>query len=447
MEEFELKERCTCTLEGRSNCNGAAPKKVKCLFDYCKNKNKFVVSMTYKFRFIKMETYDGKWLTFNPSIQRLQRLIKKYNPKNVYVSVNQWLRYREHNTTYPNRILKKYDLIDIDGKHFSDREACRQYFESINKILLEHNIHVEEKIATNTTIGGYQLLLPYSKEFHELMKSGIFEKIDNVFDVKRVKRLPNTYNGNRQSFSCFVDATGHPLPQNLNTLNFTDYYSPGMLDNNANKHPTLCENLQYDGVGVSTTQDCFQADDRGAVKALTPPNKTNGRQAIRSKLPANFLVRQMSNSCFGASNLYVPVLKFKDIPLRRGLLKLQKTYNLGDLYIFRYHLGFYAISPKTAQFGRLIKIYRKLEKAGNFKSYNELTKFKQNFIYISNLIDLEGLRKIDTFGFIDVFEQDAAGYYSRLHANWLQKYCNKSYDNLIGNEKPKFKIGWFSYDR
>lgn len=374
-----------------------------------------------KFRFIKMEVHDGKWLTFNPSMQRLQRLIKKYNPKNVYASVNQWTRYREHNATYPNIILKKFDLVDIDGKNFSGKEECRQYFEEVSNILQEHGISVAERVATNTTIGGYQLLLRHSEKFHDLLKSGVFEKIDNVFDLKRVCRLPGSYNGNRSSFSCLVDSTGHPLPQDLNTSIFTSCYSPGMLEDYSNS---------------------LQADDRGAVEALTPPNKTNGRQAIRSELPASFLVKQMSNSCFGASNLYVPVLKFRNMPSRRVLLKLQKTYNLGDIYLFKYHLGFFAISPKTAQFGRLSKIYKKLGKAGNFKSYNELTKFRQNFIYTSNLIDLDKLSKVDTFGFVDIFEMDAAGCYSRSHTIWLQKFFKKDYINLVGNN-PKFKIGRF----
>ena len=152
----------------------------------------------------------------------------------------------------------------------------------------------------------------------------------------------------------------------------------------------------------------------------------------------------MSNSCFGASNLYVPVLKFRDKPGEKRLIKLQKAYNLSDLYLFRYHLGYFAISPKTAQFGRLMKIYRKIG-SRNLKSYNELIKFRQNFIYTSNIIDLENLCKIDTFEFVKVLEQEANGCFSRPHVSWLKKYHEKEYHNLVGNNHV-FKIARFGND-
>ena len=226
-----------------------------------------------------------------------------------------------------------------------------------------------------------------------------------------------------------------------------DFNIPGMLqaiqaiqrEEQQDTRLSNCSEILY-----FTSKDCYEADDRGAVKALTPPNKTNGRSTIRSELPASFLVRQMSSSCFGAKSLYVPVLKFTDKPSRRNLIKLQKAYNLGDLYTFQYHLGYFVISPKTAQFGRLTKIYRKLGR--NLKSYNELVKFRQNFIYTSNIIDLEGMRKMDTFKFIDVIEQEANGWYSRPHAMWLKKYLNKNYNNLVGSN-PRFSIGRFENDR
>jgi len=369
-----------------------------------------------KFRFIKMETQDNKWLTFNPSKQRLLRLIKKHNPKNVYVSVNQWVRYKEQNRTYPNLVLKEYGFIDIDGQNFTNKEVCRQYFEDINKVLSD--IHIISRVRTNNTIGGYQILTcPCClNKFRELLKNPIFDKTDrNVYDLKRVRRLTGSFNGNRSSWACDVDSTGHPKPQGLNSLNLEDCYTSGMP----------------------------KADDsKDVLTDLTSPNKIKGRQAIRSKLPAHFLVKQISNSCSGVSNLYVPVLKFRRMPHQKYLLNLQKAYNLGDLYIFRYHMGFSVISPKTSQFGRLIKIYKHLGQR-NLKSYNELVKFKQNFMCTSDLFDLDKLCEVNTFKFIGVMEQACGGSYSRPHITWLQKYYKGHYSNLIGDSNPKFSVGIF----
>src|SRR3990167_7421879 len=168
--------------------------------------------MNYKHHFIKLECYNGKWFTYhNPSSARLKRLIQKHNPKNCYVSVNQYLRYKEHKQSYPNLLFKEHGLIDIDGQNFSSPEESRQYFISIVNFLIESNVEIEKTVCTNTTLGGFQVVIAPSgyDTFYMLLKNHPqrFEKADHkVFnDHKRVRRMEGTFNGNRGSFAVECD--------------------------------------------------------------------------------------------------------------------------------------------------------------------------------------------------------------------------------------------------
>lgn len=423
--------------------------------------------MNLKFRFLKIETYEGNWKTFYPiTEEKLKKIMLKYNPKNTYISVNQFLNYKEHNKTYnfQNHIIFKYGLIDIDTQNFNSKEEAIDYFNKIILFLQKKKIQISEINATNI-YGGFQILIhPKSyKRFNYVLTSSllrgetIFDKIDwKVMDDKRVRRYCPSWNGNKNCYAyplflpeCFKyhpfqnDTRDYAQPKDLNISKlienqieqgvflsplFSLHHSLGMpLENGSLQH--LAPVLAGKPNNVVENPSKNKADDKTAGNSPNLTSEQRRGQAIKSPLPRHFLVRQISSSVYGSPNNLVLVLKYLQKPPLNRIRRLQKAYSLGDMYILQNHEGFVAISPKTAKKERLEKIYKK---ARCWKSLSELSKFKQNWIYISNLYDLEQRKSVNTFKFIDVLEQDADGFYSYPHSLLLKKYHNKNYPNLIG---------------
>ena len=384
-----------------------------------------------------MEKWEGVWLTyFNPSPQRLQRLIARHQPKNLYLSVNQYLRYKEHNL-FSNILLNKFGLIDIDGQNFNDKLETKQYFIQINEILKEADIHVAENVCTNNTIGGYQIIIVPCcyKKFCNLIQNHPqhFSKVDTrVFDEKRVRRMPQSYNGNRGSFSYYVDDLGNPKDLNNSLIQdkLTARYSV---------------RLSYEVQTTGMSQD--ETDDKGVAfnAQHISPCKTKRGQENSSNLPSHFIVRQISNSVFGTKGLHIPYIKFNYKPSPRRIRRLQKFYNLGDIYLFKFHLGYALLSLKVFDAPRLRKIYKAFK---SYSSYNEFIKFNQNWIFMSNIIDLNNNQKINSFEFLELYPAESNGCYSNTHLYWMTQssfWQSKVYSNSIGN-KSEIYIAEFERD-
>src|SRR3990167_731956 len=417
----------------------------------------------YKFHFVKLELYDGSWRTYSkPSPPRFQRLINKYKPKNVYCSLNQFINYQEHpRYKYQNSILFRCGLVDIDSQEFNSKEDAVNYFIEVLDCLNNNKINISEINITNI-FGGFQIVIsPESyKDFHNLININlkIFSKIDKrvLYDDKRVRRYVPSFFGNKQSsaYPLFLPDCFNNHPQHL--LANPELLSKGLnsrlfqgLENHAVQLPTTGM-LQNAGKGVSVSDESiltigstflpilkyFEADDKGVAfnAQHISPCKIKRGQESSSNLPSRFIVRQISNSVFGAKGLYVPYIKFNYKPSPRRIRRLQKAYNLGDIYLFKFHFGYALLSLKVFDATRLRKIYKAFK---SYSSYNEFLKFNQNWIFISNIIDLSNNQKIKSFGFLELYPAEAKGYYSNTHLYWMAKssfWQSRIYNNITGKQ-------------
>src|SRR3990167_656952 len=246
-----------------------------------------------KFRFVKLQLQDGSWKTYNrPSPQRLQRLIKKLNPKNSYMSINRFSQYQEH-PTYPNILMEQNGFIYIDGQNFDSKEETLVYFQEVVSYLQGNNLSISSMTRTNNTIGGYQIIVD-SNDREKLMSliqedSVFFSFIDSrVFDEKRVGRLPNTWNGNRNSLAVEVDITGTPI--NLYTtisMNGTGDYTPNTSFPPAYHPQPFAGGFYSHGMPM--------ANDKGRNVSDTRPHTKTAKGGIMSTLPRHYFVRQMKN--------------------------------------------------------------------------------------------------------------------------------------------------------
>lgn len=418
-----------------------------------------------KFNYIKLEMQDG-WFTYsNPSKPKLQKLISR-NPKNIYVSVNKFLSYKEHNSTYKfqNRIMFRYGLIDIDSQDFSSKEEAIDYFNEIILFLQKKKIKISEINATNI-FGGFQVIIhPDSyKKFKYILTSSLlrdeklFKRIDwKVMDDKRVRRYAPSWNNNKNSpvIPLFKEEISLPFgmktaPNVFNERQMGEQIPPLQSQDLNNREIIPFQDLSpryeivsnggFHSLGMPLDME-YKADDNEVVESTPPRSEQRQGQAVERKLPCRFLVRQISSSV--SPNNYVPVLKFPIKPSLKRIRRLQRAYSMGDVYLLQTHMGFMAISPKTAQKERLYKIYKK---AGCWKSLNELQKFKQNWIFCSNIYNLNQRKSIESIRLLDILEQEADGFYSYPHSLFLKKYLNKNYPNLIGT-KPKVYTALFSRD-
>ena len=177
-----------------------------------------------KFRFIKIQMWNDSWRTYkyqNNFYRKINFIKKKiqgeeyllYSPaKNVYHSLNQFLSFKEHNSTYKfqNRIMKKYGLIDIDSQNFKSKEEAVDCFNRIILFLQKKKIRMSEINLTNIN-GGFQIIIHHSsyKRFYYILTASLlreeelFNKIDwkVMNDDKRVKRYVPSWNSNKNSWA------------------------------------------------------------------------------------------------------------------------------------------------------------------------------------------------------------------------------------------------------
>lgn len=345
---------------------------------------------TIKFRFVKFQLWNGKWIVFNkPSVNRLRRLLVKHNPKNAYISVQKYLNYKEHNQTYKEVQIGKEEVIDIDGQKFKDVKEVWAEASKIMSCLRSKEVQINDFIVTNSSVGGYQIVInnPDEKLINDLSNGfNIDTKVFN--DKKRVRRLVWSYNGNRSSFS----------------------YRAGM--------PKL-------------------ADDN-SIRENETRHKTKLRTENCTNLPKHYAIRQVSSSVQGTRGLYVPVFRFHKMPSQKRIRKLQERYKTGSLFIQKFMEKHYLIGFKCHQRERITKMYKFMKCD---YSLNEFTKFKQNFIPLSG-IDLDTKQKIDSVPVIhhSISVNDVKGDYSRGHLFVGCYSPNQAIAKCIGEEQPVYTV-------
>mgnify|MGYP001561307310 FL=1 len=403
-----------------------------------------------KFRFIKTEDSKGHWRTYRPQNNVASKLNSK---KNVYVSVNKFLNYKERATyKFQNKLLFKYGLIDIDGQNFADFNAATEYFFDILQFLKESEISIEKIVCTNTTLGGYQIHIQPCWLFLDLLKNHpqrFLQTDSRVHDLKRVSRLENTWNGNRNcmAFEIPKDLNISELKEKLSYLRQGVSSSP--LPFNALGMPqAIQKDMKQEDTSLSEcchSKDCFEANDNGVAEAALTPQHNKGRASHQeyASLPHIFMVKQLNSSIKPLKSLYVCVMKFRQKMTKTRLIKFQKAYNLGDVFAFKTHIGYCYVSPKAFQARRLEKIYRK---AKCWQSLTELQKFRTNWIYSSNIYDLERFINVPTFEYLDFFANDTRGWFSSAMVKFLSKYHKVYYpeESLIGDERLRMFNAVFS---
>ena len=300
-------------------------------------------------------------------------------------------------------------------------------------VLQSNTISISQMTRTNNTIGGYQIIVD-SKDRAKLMEliaeePVFYSLIDpRVFDEKRVGRLPNTWNGNRNSLAVEVDITGTPI--NLYTtisMNGTGDYTPNTSFPPAYHPQPFAGGFYSHGMPM--------ANDKGRNVSDTRPHTKTAKGGIMSTLPRHYFVRQMKNTVYWKSSSYIPVVKFTFPISKKRIQKLQKAYSLGDAYHFSDHKGDYVLFPKIVSYRRLEKVYR----AFNSVSLAELQSFGLNWFPISNIVDIEKKEVIPTLKFKGCYESDCNGSYSKPHLKFLSKFFFKNYSNLTGN-KPRIYL-------
>tara|TARA_Y100000296_G_C5161164_1_gene251924 strand:+ start:55 stop:1134 length:1080 start_codon:yes stop_codon:yes gene_type:complete len=303
------------------------------------NKN-WSCQRSLKFRVVKLQLYDNTFRTyFNPSRNRLKRLLIQYQPKNVYVSVSRWQEFSEH-PTYPNRFIDADILIDIDNSN------DLKQLESINEYLLKkYELVLLYRIRSGT---GLNLIYCYKKKLNFEENKELRETITNdleskgydidvpvMKDIYRVSRVDNTLNGNK-NLPCHVLGT------------------------------------KPNGLRMTTVGDSC---DKRPSPTLEEPSRAENQ----NNLPTHFSYNFISNSVVGTKGLYVPIIKWDKLYKKR-LKKLLKMYNLGSFIHIKTLNNTYLVFLKALEGRRLEKIYKEAKS----RNLREFLKYKWNWVMIKS---------------------------------------------------------------
>jgi hypothetical protein len=162
-------------------------------------------------------------------------------------------------------------------------------------------------------------------------------------------------------------------------------------------------------------------------------------ESKRPGLSCSHYYRYVTNLIKGTKSNYVTVIKWKRLnkPLLR---KLQKTYALGDLIIYKLNSYFYIISTKAVSFRRLQKIL----KVAHSINYSDLNQLKFNIIPVDDMYDKK-LKVVSKIKLVEELKCSEGNYHS--HSAFHSEYLNKKYQNTIGwtvSEMKKRKYSPFN---
>ena len=334
-----------------------------------------------KFRQIKLQLPNSSFRSyFNPSKNRLRKLLIKYQPINVYASISRWIYFREHGT-YRNRFLDSDYLIDIDHKNINEIEEIKKFMS-----LHYSSLYLNHELSTG---GGYHLI--YSQkviindfEFNKELKNNITIiltkagfNIDEPIcrDIYRVSRIDETWNQNKNQW-CY--SLGSPLKRTMTNR-------------------------------IVKIQSFLPSEESGRIQS-----KTN--------VPANYNLNFISNSVKGTKGLHIPLIRWQRTRKRR-LRRLIKHYKLGSYAHIKTPKYNYFLFFKCFDDRRLRKIY-------NFAHSNtrlEFEKFKWNWIPIKSSKEFSLEIKIYN-------AEGSKGNYSKPHLDFF----NMNNDGIkCGNGKLK----------
>src|SRR3990167_8587146 len=100
---------------------------------------------TLKIHHLKIQDQKDNWLTLRIQ-NNIGRKVMELKPKNVYISLNEFLNYREYDKTYKyqNVPLRRYALIDIDAQNFNNFYEAKRYFLKILRFLIKSKAEIME---------------------------------------------------------------------------------------------------------------------------------------------------------------------------------------------------------------------------------------------------------------------------------------------------------------
>lgn len=362
--------------------------------EYYKN-NLPVLLPDSRFRQFRIETREGIFLTL-PSIrtpQDLQKHVIKYAPKNVYCSTSCWLnpsrvRFKRRTQGFRNILLSNLILVDIDNNNIENVKKTLSYFEQrkdAQLLKLCHSgggVHLYyiptenlSKITPKKRISYIQKKRRIIEK--EMIEAGIDLDRGIMTDIMRVCRIQNSLNGNKDYAPC-----REVTPESLNE----------------------------------------------AMTGLNPSR--NARSVPRTGVsgPSFKHFKFITNNIKGTklSVLYIEIRKEKNY--KRIALDIQKTYNLGTIYVFDTGDRYGLLSLKALSKRRIEKVMR-FARASNIGAF-----FKYG---ISRIITG---KKDETIKLIDIFPGDCKGQFSRPHYNYIKtkvSYIDEIQDRqtLIGSEK------------
>lgn len=164
--------------------------------------------------------------------------------------------------------------------------------------------------------------------------------------------------------------------------------------------------------------------------------KKRGRPKVR---PAFIIFKYLDNMVKGTKANYVTVLEHYQYN-KNLLMRLQKTYNLSDFYVFKIGSKIFSVNFKCVSFERLSKIL----KASKSLNLNTLINRKHIPLIISDVKDNKG-KVVHKLEVVDVVKSVYG-----LNDNHSKSHCNffkRSYANMVGNNEQEIyeikRIGGF----
>lgn len=365
-------------------------------------------------RFFKIQLLSGHWKTITVrSAHQLRRILIKEAPYYVGISTASFLYPEEiTNKHYRTHVILDAEMwIDVDCNDFPSpkltngldeiykiAERFKDYklafsgggFYLISSIEKPKTHNFKEKIEYYEAYRKkvVEELIRYNHNVDVILKDGEIESTPMI-DYKRVRRLIGSLNVKRRRAS-------FPLP---NT-------KPRQRDfrRKTKIHPKIPMNL--------------------VTPRLNRPLFKKRTKAMSGKQAGTFFY--FLNNINGYKDLFVPMLNFAKkytIFQKLKLIEAQKTYRLGDLFVFYDKFGYYkALGLKPIRSARLIKIMRYLNCS------NVGSQYKRKSCYWDIGCELADV-------LLSMTKTASKGHYEYL----VNLGYNGKYERLIGNSNKLFQ--------
>ena len=394
-------------------------------------------------RIFKSIDIDGVCRQNNTQITtplKLQKFIHQCrNPQKVYVSIseflnphsnhgffaNQKVKYKDGTSHYPREgyiyadciIISSYFFIDIDDddlknvqedgrKIIKKMKSYKDYKLQVLQFSANRGIHLAYTFK-NKHIQNPIKRIKYFREEKEKLAKDLLELKLNTIDKVHMNIMTDPFRVFSIPFS--AKSKGIVTPLDEKEFMTKDIYSL----------------INYDTSEVSgLANECKVAT---AEKSATQHYQWDKRPGISFPIIFNFV----DNMARGLKNNYITVIKQhkKDFKINK-LKELQKEYKLSDFKIYEIGDYVYSYNAKLVQFGRLMKILRKI-KSRNLSYF--MTR-KHIPIQISDSLneDKTEANKMNYIGTL-MSKYGLQDEHSKPHS----KLFKLEYEKMIGNELNK----------